>query len=182
MDDDDVLYVAYGNTQIYVAQLSDDATSQVKNQMVFNGSFYIEGSRFYKRDGSYYIFNTQPANAEGVLKGSTPWGSYTQKLLEKNIGNPLPQAGVPHQGGIVSTQKGDWYYMSFIDGYPAGRSPVLAPIKWDSDGWPVLQTVGNNTWAKTYPYPDIPGAPFPVPPHTGTDHFTTPALGPEWEW
>jgi beta-xylosidase len=53
-DDDDNIFVAYGNTNISVAQLNNDLTQQ-KTQSVFNGTFYIEGSRLYQIDGTYYI-------------------------------------------------------------------------------------------------------------------------------
>jgi beta-xylosidase len=53
-DDDDSIYVAYGNTNISVAQLNPDLT-EMQTQSVFNGTFYIEGSRLYKIDGTYYI-------------------------------------------------------------------------------------------------------------------------------
>jgi len=89
--------------------------------------------------------------------------------------------GVPHQGGIVQTAKGDWCYMASIDAYPGGRVPVLAPLTWDADGWPHV-TMDDNTWAKTYPLP-VPDAPkHPIPPLIGTDRFRTTSLSPAWEW
>ena len=71
-----------------------------------------------------------------------------------NLPGPISGGGVPHQGGLVQTQAGDWYYMSFVDAYPGGRVPALAPITWSSDGWPVLQTV-NGAWGASYPRPNI---------------------------
>ena len=59
--------------------------------------------------------------------------------------------------------------------------PVLAPVTWNSDGWPVLQTV-NGTWGGSYPYPNVPRPPRPVKPMTGTDTFAGTTLGPQWEW
>jgi beta-xylosidase len=98
IDDNDTMYVAYGGTTISVAQLSANGLSQVKTQQVFSSTIgAIEGSRFYKINGEYYIFNTLPANAEYVLKASSPWGPYTQKLLLKNIATPISGGGVPHQ-------------------------------------------------------------------------------------
>lgn len=52
--DGEDIYVAYGNTNISVAQLNQDLT-QKQTQTVYNGSFYIEGSRLYKIDDTYYI-------------------------------------------------------------------------------------------------------------------------------
>ena len=184
IDDDDTMYVAYGNTTINVAQLSADGTSQVRTQQVFQTPASIgvlEGARFYKRNGSYYIFLTRPANGQYILKSSSPFGPYEIRQLLLDLPGPIPGGGVPHQGGLVETQTGDWYYLAFVDAYPGGRVPVLAPISWTSDGWPVLQTV-DGAWGGSYPSPDLPPPPRPVRPMIGTDTFTGSTLGPQWEW
>ncbi|HYP88068.1 MAG TPA: glycoside hydrolase 43 family protein [Polyangiaceae bacterium] len=182
IDDDDKMYVAYGNTKLSVAELSADGFSQVKTQEVYAASgMTLEGSHFFKRGGSYYITPTRPADGEFVLKSSSPWGPYTIKpLIDKNT-SPVSGAGVPHQGSLVETASGDWYYMAFIDAYPGGRSPVLAPVTWSDDGWPTVQLVGK-AWAAEYPYPNVPRPPRAMKPPTGIDTFTGSALGPEWEW
>ncbi|WP_037305640.1 glycoside hydrolase family 43 protein [Amycolatopsis orientalis] len=185
VDDDDTMYVAYGNTTLSVAQLSKDGKTEVRSQQVFQTPSNIgtlEGSRFYKRNGSYYIFVTRPANGQYILKSTSgPFGPYTVQQVLLNLPGPVAGGGVPHQGGMVQTQNGDWYYMAFVDAYPGGRIPVLAPVTWTADGWPRLQTV-NNRWGTNYPAPNLPPPPRPVKPMLGTDTFTGTALGPEWEW
>ncbi|KAF3903528.1 Beta-xylosidase [Arthrobotrys entomopaga] len=181
IDDDDTMYVAYGNTNINVARLSSDGLSQVETRNVWNSPSSIgavEGSRFYKINGSYYIFVTHPANQQWVLKASSPWGPYTQRQLLSNLSPPISGAGIPHQGTLISTPAGQWYYMAFIDSYPGGRMPVLAPITWGSDGYPTINTV-NNAWGASYPYP-LTKHPLKAP--YGTDSFSGTSLGPEWEW
>jgi len=182
IDDDDTMYVAYGNTTLNVAQLSPDGTREVKSQKVFTAPSnmgMLEGSRFYKVNGNYYIFTDHPPDAEYVLKSTSgPYGPYTMRPLVVEAASPLPGAGSPHQGGIVQTQRGDWYYMAFIDAYPGGRIPVLAPLKWNAAGWPVPRII-SNSWGVTYPYP-LP--PHPFKPLTGVESFRGTTLGPEWEW
>jgi beta-xylosidase len=184
IDEDDTMYVAYGNTTISVAQLSADGFSQVKNQQVFTSPSDLgplEGSRFYKVDGNYYILTTQYANGEYVLRSTSgPFGPYTLQPFAAKVKTPLSGAGYPHQGGLIQTQNGDWYYGSFLDAYPGGRIPSLAPVTW-KDGWPVL-TLSNGGWGATYPFPNLPCGAGRVKPLTGTDTFLTAALGPEWEW
>ncbi|KFY44666.1 hypothetical protein V494_01371 [Pseudogymnoascus sp. VKM F-4513 (FW-928)] len=180
-EDDDTMYVAYGNTELSVAKLSSDGLSQSQAQVVYNTPSSIgtlEGSRMYKKDGAYYIFVTRPANGQYVLKSTSgPFGPYEIKELLLNLGSPIPNGGVPHQGGLVDTPNGDWFYMAFIDSYPGGRVPTLAPITWGSDGFPALELV-NNAWGVSYT------APLPLTPvsHTGTDNFSGTELGPQWEW
>lgn len=180
IDDDDTMYIAYGNTQLSVAQLSADGLSQVKTQVVYNTPSSIgtlEGSRMYKRNGNYYIFTTRPANGQYILKASSPFGTYTINEVLLNLGSPITNGGTPHQGSLVETAAGSWYYMAFVDSYPGGRVPVLAPITWGSDGFPDIQLV-NNAWGTSYT------APLTLSPvsHTGTDSFSGSSLGPQWEW
>jgi beta-xylosidase len=185
IDDDDKMYVAFGNNVISVAELSADGFNEVRSQRVFTTpstlSGPLEGSRFYKFKGNYYIFPTQYANGEYVLKSTSgPFGPYELRPFAVQVPASVPGAGHPHQGGIVETQNGDWYYMGFIDAYPGGRVPVLAPMTWSADGWPSV-VLDNGRWGTSYPFPNLPcGA--GVKPLTGTDTFAGSALGPEWEW
>ncbi|MET0414996.1 MAG: family 43 glycosylhydrolase [Actinoplanes sp.] len=182
MFDNDTPYVAYGNGTISVAQLSSDLTSQVRAQTVYQTPSSIgtlEGARMYKRGGYYYIWLTRPANGQYVLRSTSPWGPYEQRQVLLNLPGPISGGGVPHQGGLVQTQNGDWWYMAFTDAYPGGRMPTLAPITWSSDGWPVLQTV-NGRWGSSYPRPNLPWR--PVTPMTGSDSFAGTTLGPQYEW
>ncbi|WP_427164559.1 glycoside hydrolase family 43 protein [Streptomyces sp. C1-1] len=185
IDSDDSLYVAYGNTTISVAQLSPDGRNQVRTQQVFTAPSSVgtlEGSRFYKINGQYYIFVTRPANGQYILKSSSgPFGPYTMRQVLLDLRGPIPGGGVPHQGGLVQTQGGAWYYMAFVDAYPGGRVPVLAPVTWTSDGWPVVQLV-NGAWGNAYPSPAVPAASRRVAPMTGVDTFDGTALKPAWEW
>jgi beta-xylosidase len=180
IDDDDTMYMAYGNTQISVAQLNKDGTAEVRNQQVYKspGGETIEGSRMYKINGMYYIFVTKPADDEWVLRSSSPWGPYERKILIDSIKGPLSNAGNAHQGGIVDTKDGKWYYVAFLDAYPGGRIPVVAPLTW-TDGWPEVVRV-NNEWGKTYPTP-VKTSKI-VPPPTGVDTFAGTSLSPAWEW
>ncbi|MCZ7422659.1 family 43 glycosylhydrolase [Verrucosispora sp. WMMA2121] len=182
IDDNDTMYVAYGNGTISVAQLSADGRSQVRAQQVYQTPSSIgtlEGARFYKRNGAYYIWLTRPANGQYVLKSTNgPFGPYEQRQVLLDMRGPISGGGVPHQGGLVQLPNGSWYYMAFTDAYPGGRMPTLAPITWTADGWPQVQTV-NGAWGVNYPNP-LPLR--PVKPLTGVDTFAGTTLGPQYEW
>lgn len=68
--------------------------------------------------------------------------------------------------------------MAFLDSYPGGRIPVLAPLTW-TNGWPQVTKV-NDQWGKTYPMPVQTTK--TVPSTLGMDSFSGPKLSPEWEW
>ena len=184
--DTDKMYVAWGNNSINVAELSSNGLSEVRRQEVFKTpssiSGPLEGSRFYKINGNYYIFMTQYANGEYVARSTNgPFGPYEIRPFAVR----LPYAGVgsggsPHQGGIVQTQNGDWYYIAFNDAYPAGRLPVMAPMTW-SNGWPSV-TLVNGQWGASYPFPNLPCGAGKVKPRNVKDNFTSSILNHAWEW
>ena len=191
IEDDDTFYVAYskwipnGNeAKIEVAQLKSDFQVET-TKTVFHTTpelGYIEGARFYKIQGRYYIWLTNPGVGRGqiVLRSDDgPFGPYNDwhRVLE-NSGAPLPGAGPPFQGGLIDTPAGDWWYMAFVDRWPGGRLPVLAPVYWE-DGWPNVKFVAENTWAETYQYP-LPRV--DVKQIEGVERFKTNNLGPQWEW
>ncbi|KAH8593684.1 glycosyl hydrolase family 43 protein [Bisporella sp. PMI_857] len=184
VDDDDTLYVVYGNPTVSVAQLAADGLSVVKTQAVLSASDVgvdaIEGNRLYKINGTYYILNDRPGSTTYIWKSSSPFGPYQSKILVDSITSPLPGGSSPHQGSIIQTKNGKWYYMSFTWAYPSGRLPVLAPITWGSDGFPVLTKGQNGGWGASYPLP-LPAA-SGVANWTGTDTFRGTSLGPKWEW
>jgi len=57
--------------------------------------------------------------------------------------------------------------------------PVLAPITWGIDGFPILTTNSGGGWGASYPMPLSASS---VPSWTGTDSFSGTSLGPAWEW
>ncbi|HEU5072975.1 MAG TPA: family 43 glycosylhydrolase [Polyangiaceae bacterium] len=181
IDDDDTIYVAYGHGDIGVARLTPDGFGEEQSDdQVFNAGFTLEGSRMYKRNGYYYIWLTRPADGQFVLRSTDPFGPYEIATVVDRMAAPVQGAGTPHQGALVETQNGDWYYMAFVDAYPGARMPVLAPVTWQDD-WPVVTTVDGG-WGAEYPFPNVPRPPRLMAPHTGTDEFNEPTLNHAWEW
>lgn len=184
--DTDKMYVAWGNNVINVAELSADGLSQVRQQEVFRTPDSLpgplEGSRFYKINGDYYIFVTQYAYGEYVLRSTNgPFGPYELRPFAVQVPYAGSGAGAsPHQGGIIDTQNGDWYYVAFNDSYPAGRLPVMAPVTWE-DGWPSV-TLVDGKWAESYPFPNLPCGAGRVQPRQDLDTFSEETLSHEWEW
>ncbi|KAH7324190.1 family 43 glycosyl hydrolase [Stachybotrys elegans] len=183
VDDDDTMYLAYGRYDINVVQLSEDGFSAVRDENVWSDQqTYLEGARFYHINNRYYIWLTRPADGQFVLVSDSPFGPYTRHEILNRMASPIPNAGTPHQGGIVDTPQGDWYYIGFLDAYPAGRMPVMAPLEWDSSGIPRIVTDSSGGWGLTYPVPAIEPAGTVVPTGEFSDDFGGAALHPEWQW
>ncbi|SPO01754.1 related to xylosidase/glycosyl hydrolase [Cephalotrichum gorgonifer] len=183
IDEDDSMYVVYGATDVKMAQLSDDGLSERRSEALFSASDIgldgIEGNRLYKRDGFYYILNDHPGTSTYIWKSESPWGPYESKPLVENVASPIAGGGSPHQGSLIEATTGDWYYMSFTWAYPAGRIPVLAPITWGEDGYPIFVSDEAGGWGVTYP---MPHEAHPLGEWTGTDTFEGTKLGVDWEW
>ncbi len=163
IDDDDTMYVAYtynGGAQVNVTQLAPDGLSTVRTERVILpsqvGADSLEGNRMYKINGLYYILNDHPGTTAYVWKSASPWGPYEGRALADNVPSPVPGGGAPHQGSLIQTSAGDWFFMSFTWAYPAGRMPVLAPITFGTDGFPTLvtnTTTSPPSWGVRYPLP-----------------------------
>lgn len=112
-----------------------------------------EGYHGYKIGDYYYIFMIQGVGAQ---RQEIVWRSKTlepgtfegRRVFAGNIKDTdgkdyLPFTGVA-QGGIVDTPDGRWYAMFFEDYGAVGRIPVLIPMRWDDDGWPVIGNDGAS--------------------------------------
>lgn len=181
-DDDDTMYVTWGARELFVTQLSDDGLSVVRTEMIYDSgdNVYLEGSHLYKTHGYYWVVPTIVASGQYMLRASEPFGTYEAREFWDSLAGPIPNAGYAHQGGMVDTPEGDWHYLAFMDSYPAGRIPVLAPITWSDDDWPSIVLDDNGAWGATYPMPvdtdkTVPGV-------ERVDDFSGPKLHPEWEW
>ncbi|GAB1316996.1 hypothetical protein MFIFM68171_07206 [Madurella fahalii] len=188
IDDDpgETMYVAYGNREIRVAQLTvrpNGDLAEARSQLVYTHGSTIEGARMYKINGRYYIFVTRPADSEYVLRSDAgPFGPYTIRPLVERPAGPLTNAGFAHQGGVVDTPDGRWYYVAFLDAYPGGRIPVVAPMVWGSDGWPRVVMDANGRWGREYPMPVNTSKAVEGSMGEVAEEFKGERLGHAWEW
>ena len=79
--------------------------------------------------------------------------------------NELGNATI-HQGGMLSTESGEWYGLTMLDFVGVGRTTCLCPITWQ-DGWPVFGLPGNpgrtpRTWVKPNTTQQKENAPSPM--------------------
>lgn len=140
----------------------------------------------YNIKGIYYIWLTRPYGGQYVLKSTSgPLGPYECRCVIGNVLSPIPGSGSPHQGALVDTPDGKWYYMAFMDGFPAGRAPVLAPVTFDDEGWPKVEIddlVPPGSWSKEYPLPIGKSCRKSQNSCFRTHYFDSGVLEPCWEW
>lgn len=112
-----------------------------------------EGCHVYKIGKYYYVFMIQGQSwqrQEIVWRSDslTPGSFEVKKIFAGNIINEqgkelYANTGIA-QGGIVDTVDGNWYAMLFQDYGSVGRMPVLIPMEWDDECWPVLGNDGKS--------------------------------------
>lgn len=141
-----------------------------------------EGPKFHKFAGRYYISAPAGGVASGwqlILRSDHVYGPYEGKVVLAQGNTPV---NGPHQGAIVDTPSGDWWFLHFQELQPYGRICHLQPVKW-KDGWPLMGTNQNAAgcgepvlrWRK--PVANMPR----VVPQT-SDDFSGETLGLQWQW
>lgn len=156
--DDEDAYLVYGTGVIDLRRLGRDddgtfvwdgpATRLVDDADVDQTSgLNAEGAHAYKIGDHYYVFMIEwPTNGirqELVWRSTSLTPQSEGGIWEGRVvlSQAVPVAGRPGggvaQGGVVQAPDGQWYAVLFQDEGPLGRSPQLARVTWDEDGWPV---------------------------------------------
>lgn len=143
----------------------------------------IEGPKFLKRDGWYYILAPAGGVTEGwqtVLRSRNIFGPYEDKVV-LHQGNTAVNG--PHQGALVDTPAGEWWFVHFQDAGVYGRVVHLQPVKW-RDGWPLMGDINGDTApgqpVLRHPKPNLATARMAVP--ATSDEFSSSRLGLQWQW
>ncbi len=152
-DDDDRIYIVYGNRDIFLTELKADLSGPKPDGLhrllisdTENVILGYEGAHIYKINGKYYIFfihwlaDQNKRRVEACFVSDSLTGNFTgRNILDDDMGHH--NAGVA-QGGIIDTPEGDWYAILFQDYGAVGRIPVLVPMRWEND-FPVLGVDGK---------------------------------------
>jgi beta-xylosidase len=173
---------------IVVKELNKDGTKIIGDAvMVYDGHEAdptIEGPKFYKRNGFYYIFAPAGGVSTGwqtVLRSKNVYGPYERKVvLDKGTTN----INGPHQGAWVTTQTGEDWFLHFQDKDAYGRVVHLQPMKWVND-WPVIGADkdgdGKAEPVLAYKKPNV-GKSFSIITPAESDEFNSTKLGLQWQW
>lgn len=144
----------------------------------------LEGPKFYKRNGWYYIFAPMGGVGQGsqaVLRSRNIYGPYDYRIV---LAQGNTNVNGPHQGGYVETPDGRGWFVHFSLRGAHGRIVYLEPVRWEDD-WPVMgeappgATTGQPVAEGEMPVV-VPGA-AKMKPQT-SEEFNEPTLPAMWEW
>lgn len=144
----------------------------------------VEGSKFYKRNGYYYIFAPAGGVSTGwqlVLRSKNIYGPYEEKVVLEQGATAI---NGPHQGAWVTTDTGEDWFFHFQDVDAYGRIVHLQPMHWEND-WPVMgkDQNGNGIGEPVLQHkkPNV-GKQFAIQTPRETDNFEQDSLGLQWQW
>lgn len=144
----------------------------------------VEGPKINKFNGYYYILAPAGGVATGwqlALRSKNIYGPYERKVV---LAQGKTAINGPHQGALIDTPNGEWWFLHFQDKGPYGRVVHLQPVTW-KNGFPVIgvDADGDGTGdpVLTYKKPNV-GKTFPITTPPDSDEFDDPTLGRQWQW
>ncbi len=195
-DDDGKVYLTFAfagsragiKSVIMVAEMNREGTAVTGTEvMVFDGHQEhptVEGPKFYKRNGYYYIFAPAGGVTNGwqlVLRSKHIYGPYQGKTI---LARGATDINGPHQGAWVTTTTGEDWFIHFQDKEAYGRVVHLQPMVWKDD-WPIIGSDpdgdGIGEPVSTHKKPAT-GKTFPVITPPESDEFNGNNLGLQWQW
>lgn len=186
-DDDGQAYLGrsiHGAGPIIIHRMSPDGTRLLdEGRTVYRGPV-AEGTKIHKRNGYYYLSIPEGGVSKGwqtVLRSKSIYGPYEKRVV---LERGTTDINGPHQGAMVDTPEGEWFFFHFQQYNPLGRVVHLQPMHWEDD-WPVVGVdidrngVGEPvaSWTKPRGTRDVP---VEVP--RTDDDFSGPSLGLQWQF
>lgn len=195
-DDDGRCYLVNGwagsrasiKSMLAVRELSADGTRAISNPVIVfdgnNADHTVEGPKFYKRDGYYWIMCPAGGVVAGwqlAMRSKSPYGPYESKRV---LAQGKSNINGPHQGGWIHTKQGEDWFLHFQDKGCYGRVIHLQPIDWKS-GWPVMGIDKDGDLCgdpvTTYKKPNV-GKACEIENPAESDEFNSTELGKQWQW
>ena len=130
------------------------------------GGAAAEGPHMYKINGWYYVMiaegGTGTGHMETIARSRDPWGPYEScphnPIMTHRFHGSIIQ-GTGH-ADMVQAHDGSWWlvFLAFRhtggNFHHLGRETFLAPVEWDTDGWPVVN--GGKPITINMPVPTLP--------------------------
>ena len=173
---------------LVVKQMNTEGTKVLDaGKIVYDGHQIdptIEGPKFYKRNGWYYIFTPAGGVKEGwqlVLRSKNVYGPYERKIVLEQGSTDI---NGPHQGAWVHTTAGEDWFIHFQDKGAYGRIVHLQPVKWLND-WPMMGSdkdgngIGEPVLTHKKP---VTSKNYLVSTPPDSDDFNANEIGLQWQW
>lgn len=126
-----------GGGPIIIHRMSADGKRLLDDgREVYNGPT-AEGTKLFMKDGYYYLSIPEGGVGTGwqtVGRAKSIYGPYdTRRVLEQGS----TDINGPHQGALVDTPDGEWWFYHFQSTSPLGRVTHLQPVTW-VNGFPAI--------------------------------------------
>jgi beta-xylosidase len=142
----------------------------------------LEGPKFLKKDGFYYILAPAGGVEHGwqlALRAQSVYGPYEARVVLERGSTSI---NGPHQGALVDTPQGEWWFVHFQQLGVYGRVVHLNPVVWQ-DGWPLMGEEGPERRRQPISRHVKPqAAPQPVVVPATSDDFDGPRLSLAFQW
>lgn len=186
-DNDGKAYLGHsvhGAGPIILHRMSDDGRKITdKGDTIYKGPV-AEGTKFYHLNGWYYLCIPEGGVGHGwqtCLRAHDIHGPYERKIV---LEQGSTDVNGPHQGALINTPNGEWWFLHFQELSPLGRIVHLEPVTW-KDGWPVIgkDLDGNDIGepVSRFKKPAMAQATSRDSIQV-SDDFSSDKLSPIWQW
>ena len=190
-DEDGQAYLGHslkGAGPIILHRMSPDGKELLDEGVTIYTGPTAEGTKIHKWNGWYYLSIPEGGVKVGwqtVLRSRDIYGPYERKIVLETGSTGI---NGPHQGAIVDTPDGQWWFLHFQFQDPLGRVVHLQPMHWEED-WPVIgeDYDGNGVgepvpgWTKPLAAKGRRARVRPSLP-ASSDDFSAPERGLQWQW
>jgi alpha-N-arabinofuranosidase len=157
-DDDGTVYFSGTAGTAAIDIETGRLTSDLKHVWTGSGGRYAEAPHLYKIGGLYYSMlaegGTEPGHMVTIARSGSPYGPY-QPCPHNPILSHRDRGGHPIQStghaDLIEAHDGSWWAVflatrvsaKYPNVHHLGRETFLAPVTWDSEGWPRIGDQGG---------------------------------------
>ena len=186
-DEDGQAYLGHslwGAGPIILHKMSADGKELLDDGVTVYQGPIAEGTKIHKWDGYYYLSIPEGGVSGGwqtILRSKDIYGPYERRIVLQTGSTDI---NGPHQGSILDTPFGEWWFLHFQDRGALGRVVHLQPMRWE-DGWPVMgQDYDGNGIGEPVPIWNKPlsakNTKRELP--ASSDDFKSAELGLQWQF
>ena len=171
----------YGAGPIILHKMSPDGRKLLDEGTVIYEGEVAEGPKMHRFDGRYYISIPEGGVRGGwqtVLRSDSIYGPYERRVV---LETGVTDINGPHQGSIVDTPDGKWWFFHFQEVPALGRVVHLQPMEW-AEGWPGIGVdIDGNGVGEPVREWSMPIEGHQVTKPQSSDSFDNGKLGLQWQ-